>query len=120
MCQIFPVPEYVRCYLAVGVKTRAELDEFCKLRYGRADVRDAFEALLQSEEELEDFVLEVEEQVKAAEDAQAPNIVLSIVPTEITLLDADTNSRLKQSSERRPSHCLSSNVTTYDGLVTST
>ena len=30
---LYPVPLYVRCFRALGVKTRGELDELCKRRY---------------------------------------------------------------------------------------
>ena len=92
--QLYPVQEYVRCFRALGVKNREELGELCKRRYAEAPVRDAAEEFLQSEEEFGEFVSLVDGEVKAAENARAVENVLDVgssVPTELSLLDADSD-----------------------------
>ena len=94
---LYPVQDYVRCFRALGVKNRDKLDELCRRRYGEAEVRDAAEELLQSEEMFGEFVSEVDRDLKASEDKLAISNVLSVgnnLPTELELLDADSNSRV--------------------------
>ena len=55
MCWFYPMEDYARCFRAVGVKDRGELDSLCKRRYTETDVCDAVDELLQSEENAADL-----------------------------------------------------------------
>ena len=95
MYQLYPVQDYVRCFRALGLKDRDELYALCKRRYAETDVRKAADEFLRSEEEFGEFVAEIDEEVKAAEDKLALATVLSVgskVPSDLELLDADSNS----------------------------
>lgn len=94
LCVLYPVQEYVRCFRALVVKNREELDKLLQRHYGEPSIRDAVEEFLQSEEEFGKFVTEIDAQVKASEDQQALHTVLgagSQISSHLELLDADTN-----------------------------
>ena len=93
--QLFPVDCYEHCFRALGVKDREGLTALYKEHDADAEVRNAVEALLRSEKLFLDYVTEVDEEVKAAEDKLALATVLSVgskVPSDLELLDADSNS----------------------------
>ena len=89
----FLVPDYVRCFRALGVRDRAELEELCGRHYGEPEARDAVEALLQSEELFGDFVSEVNKEAKRVEAGLAFKDVAvegSTLPVEMKLVDAES------------------------------
>lgn len=91
---LYPVQDYVRCFRALDVKDRDGLDELCKRHYAEVEVRDAAEGLLESEELFGEFVSEVDEEVKSAEDKLTVSNVLTVgsnLPKNLELLDADSN-----------------------------
>ena len=91
---LYPVQDYVSCFRALGVNDRSGLDALCRRRYAEPDVRDAAEALLQSEELFGEFVAEVDKEVKEVEDKLALGDVAGVgssLPTALQLLDADSN-----------------------------
>ena len=93
LCGMYPVQDYVRCFRALGVRDRAELEELCRRHYGEPEARDAVEAFLQSEELFGDFVSEVDEEVRRDEDGLACKDVAvlgSTLPLSMELVDAES------------------------------
>ena len=91
---LYPVQEYVRCFRALGVRDRAELETLCKRRYAETEVREAFDDFMQSEDDFGDFIAEVDREVKTTEDKMIPRNILSVgstLPGHLELLDADFN-----------------------------
>ena len=94
---LYPVREYVRCFRALGVKNKEELDQLCKQHYGEPAVREAVEELLSSEEEFGEFVSKLDEEMKIADDASASKSILRVgshVPAGLDLLDVDSNNKV--------------------------
>ena len=95
MYWLYPVLDYVRCFRALGVKDRVQLGSLCKRRHAEPGVRDAVDALLQSEEDFAGFVSQLDREMKAAEDKLSVSNHLTVgshLPTELELLDVDSSS----------------------------
>ena len=95
MFRLFLAHFYARCFRALGVKDREGLNAVYTEHDADVEVRHAMEALLRSEKLFLDYAAEVDEEVKAAEDKLALATALSVgskVPSDLELLDADSNS----------------------------
>ena len=65
---LYPVPAYVSCFKALGIKDREELGQLCKTRYREVGIRDAMEDLIYSEEEFSGLISDIDRDVKALEE----------------------------------------------------
>ena len=66
-----PMSNYVCCLKAVGVKTRAELEEMWKESYHDEEVRECVEELLSFEESLQELYDDIDVEIQKAEDRLA-------------------------------------------------
>ena len=62
------IPAYAECMKAVGVTTRAELEQLWTKHGQEPDVKEAVEKLLQAEKELNEFVDEIDAKINPSED----------------------------------------------------
>lgn len=79
---------YVDCLKAVGVKTRAELEEMWKGCYHDKEVRKCVEELLSLEESLQEFYDNLDAEIEKAEDQLAIQNVTKVndqLPTDLAL-----------------------------------
>ena len=79
---------YVDCLKAVGVKTRAELEEMWRGCYHDKEVRDSVEELLSLEESLQAFYDNVDVEIQKAEDQLAIQNVTKVddqLPTNLAI-----------------------------------
>jgi hypothetical protein len=85
---------YSDCMKAVGVRTRAELEQLWRRYYSDEQVRDAVEALLEGEGAFTQFLEEVERELIPLEDkgaTQSPAAVGKVLPEDLALLDVSSD-----------------------------
>ena len=71
MSGLIPMLNYLYCLKAVGVKTRAELEEMWKGYYHHKEVRECVEELLSLEESLQELYDDIDVEIQKAEDRLA-------------------------------------------------
>lgn len=84
---------YSDCFKAVGVQTRAELEQLWSRHYSDPQVRDAVEVLLEGEESFTELLTEVERELIPCEEksvANGPAAVGQLLPGDLTLLDVSS------------------------------
>ena len=87
---VTPVFSYVQCMKAVGVKTRAELEEMWKGCYHDEEVRECVEELLSLEESLEELFGDIDVELQKAEDQLAIQNVTKVgdqLPADLSLTE---------------------------------
>ena len=87
MSALYPVFDYVQCMMAVGVKTRAELEQMWKGWYHDETVREHVEEVLGLEESLQKLFDDIDVEVQKAEDQLAIQNVTKVgdqLPADLT------------------------------------
>ena len=104
ICRMFrPVQMYADSMTALGVKTRAQLEEVWREQYKVEEVRDCVEELLSAEENFENFLAEVERGLQKEEEDLASLVEIvtvgSQLPSDLSFLEA------KPGKERKLESC---------------
>ena len=85
------MPLYIECFNSVGVKTRAELEKLWAKHYKVDKVREAVEELLEHEESMHEFAVEVDRELSHQEKKSDPVAkVGQQLPRDLSLIDAKT------------------------------
>ena len=87
------MPIYAECMVTLGVKTRAEQDQLCSTLFQYPEVRECYDALLNTEEAFNDFSKSVNVELQKEETKMIPRNVTttgSRLPEELSLVDATT------------------------------
>ena len=90
-CLFRPMPMYVECMRAVGVRTRSELEGVWMGYFSDGQVRERVDDLLSAEERFGEFVAEVEQELKKKEDALDLQNVVTLgdqLPADLSLTKA--------------------------------
>ena len=89
--KLFIMPLYIECFNSVGVKTRAELEKLWAKHYKVDKVREAVEELLEHEESMHEFAVEVDRELSRQEKKSNPVAkVGQQLPRDLSLIDAET------------------------------
>ncbi len=95
------MPMYVECMSSLGVSTRRELEELWKAHFKDEGVREKVDELIHVEESFDEFLAEVDEELKRDE-AQllAPHVVedREKLPLDVALVDARSGGTIKLES----------------------
>ena len=89
LMELEPSLNYVDCLKAVGVKTRAELEEMWKSCYHDKEVRECVEELLSLEESLQELYDDIDVEIQKAEDRLAIQNVTKVgeqLPADLALI----------------------------------
>ena len=84
-----PMSNYLYCLKAVGVKTRAELEEMWKGCYHDKEVRECVEELLSLEESLQELYDDIDVEIQKVEDRLAIHNVTKVgeqLPADLALV----------------------------------
>lgn len=84
---------YSDCMKAMGVRTKAEMEQLWGKHYSDVLVRDTVEALLDGEESFTEFLAEVERELIPCEDESVTNdpaMVGQVLTKDLTLLDVSS------------------------------
>lgn len=93
--QLFVVSLYIECFESMGVKTRAELEKLWAKHYKDHKVREAVEELLDSEDSVREFAVEVEKVLRLHEQKSNPPAKLGqVLPKDLLLTDAETGQEM--------------------------
>ena len=90
-CLFRPMPLYVECMRAVGVRTRSELEGVWMGCFSDGQVRERVDDLLSAEERFGEFVAEVDQELKKKEDALDLQNVVTLgdqLPADLSLTKA--------------------------------
>ena len=89
MIALRPMLNYLYCLKAVGVKTRAELEEMWKGNYHDKEVRECVEELLSLEESLQELYDDIDVEIQKAEDRLAFQNITNVgdqLPADLALV----------------------------------
>lgn len=93
--KLFIMPLYIECFKSVGVKTRAELEELWTKQYSDHDVREIVEELLENEDSVREFAVEVDRELILHEKkSNPPAEVGQALPKDMALIDAETGQEM--------------------------
>lgn len=95
---------YTECFSSVGVKTRAEFEKLWAKQYSDQEVREAVEELLENEDSLKQFAMEVDKEMDLHEKKSNPMAKLGqALPKDMTLIDAETGQEMPLETYWKPS-----------------
>ena len=94
--KLFIMPHYIECFNSMGVKTRAELEQIWTKHYKDHKVKEEVEELLQHEESMREFAVEVDKELALLEKKPKPFAqVGQCLPQDLSLTDAETGEKLQ-------------------------
>ena len=105
-CLFRPMPMYVECMKAVGVRTRSELEGVWKGCFSDGQVQESVDDLLSAEERYEEFVAEVDQALKKKEDVLDLQTVVTLgdrLPADLSLTKAKSGEAVSLESLWRKS-----------------
>lgn len=89
--KLFIMPLYIECFKSLKVKTRAELEQLWAKQYADSEVRETVEELLENEDSVREFAMEVDKELTLHEKkSSSPAKVGQALPSDMMLTDAET------------------------------
>lgn len=93
--KLFIMPLYIECFSSMGVNTRAELQQLWAKHYNDHEVREVVEELLEHEDSMQEFAVEVDKELRLHEKkSNPPAKVGQVLPKDLTLTDAETGQEM--------------------------
>ena len=105
-CLFKPMPMYVECMRGMDVRTRSELEGVWMGCFSDGQVREGVDDLLSAEETFEEFVSEVDQELKKKEDALELQNVVTLgdqLPADLSLTKAKSGEAVRLESLWRKS-----------------
>ena len=93
--KLFIMPFYIECFNSLGVKTRTELEQLWAKHYNDHEVREEVEDLLENEDSVCEFAVEVDKELSLHEEkSNPPPQIGQTLPKDLCLVDADTGEEM--------------------------